>query len=67
MLIVNEFNDTAPTSVFILGTVGDVNSVNNSSENYIAYLFAEKQGFSKFGSYTGNGNADLEALFTARI
>jgi len=29
-----------------------------SSVDYIAYCFAEKQGYSKFGSYTGNGNAD---------
>ena len=51
-----EFNDTAPTSSIF--TVGDGNSVNNSSETFIAYLFAEKQGFSKFGTYTSNGNAD---------
>jgi hypothetical protein len=34
---------------------------NFSSANgspYIYYCFAEKQGYSKFGSYTGNGNAD---------
>mgnify|MGYP003116184875 CR=1 FL=1 len=48
------WNSTAPTtSVFSLGTtVG----VNKASQTYIAYLFAEKQGFSKFGSYIGNGN-----------
>ena len=28
----------------------------NSGQNYIAYCFAEKKGFSKFGSYIGNGN-----------
>jgi hypothetical protein len=32
--------------------------------NYIAYCFAEKQGFSKFGSYTGNGNADGTFVYT---
>ena len=50
------WNSTAPTtSVFSLGTtVG----VNKASQTYIAYLFAEKQGFSKFGSYIGNGNVD---------
>jgi hypothetical protein len=52
----NRFNDTAPTSsVFSIGTEGDVNA---SSGTYIAYCFAEKKGYSKFGSYTGNGNAD---------
>jgi hypothetical protein len=50
------WNDTAPTSsVFSVGTD---NGVNQSSEKYIGYLFAEKKGYSKFGSYTGNGNAE---------
>jgi hypothetical protein len=38
-----------------------------SSENgspYIYYCFAEKQGYSKFGSYTGNGNADGTFVYT---
>ena len=33
-------------------------STNASGEKYIAYCFAEKQGYSKFGIYTGNGNAN---------
>ena len=49
------WNDTAPTSV--LFTVGD-NSRTNDNTTMAAYCWAEKQGFSKFGSYTGNGNAD---------
>ena len=52
----NRFNDTAPTStVFSIGTEGDVNA---SGQTYIAYCFAEKKGYSKFGTYVGNGNAD---------
>ena len=48
------FNDTAPTtSVF---SVGNGNTTNASSNNMIAYCFAEKKGYSKFGSYTGNGS-----------
>ena len=48
------FYDTAPTnSVFTVGTSDKTNEVN---KNYIAYCFAEKKGYSKFGSYTGNGN-----------
>jgi hypothetical protein len=31
---------------------------NGNNLEYIAYCFAEIQGYSKFGSYTGNGNAD---------
>ena len=50
------WNDTEPTSsVFSVGTY---ESVNRSGDEMIAYCFAEKQGFSKFGSYEGNGNAD---------
>ena len=56
------FNDTAPTSsVFTIDTAGDI---NGSSDTYIAYCFAEKKGFSKFGSYTGNGNADGTFVYT---
>jgi len=50
------WNNTSPTtSVFSLGNNGQV---NGSGQTYIAYCFAEKQGYSKFGSYVGNGNAD---------
>ena len=50
------WNSTTPSSsVFSIGTLGNVNT---SSNNYIAYCFAEKKGFSKFGSYTGNGQSE---------
>ena len=39
-------------------------SVNGSGETYVAYCFAEKTGYSKFGSYTGNGNADGTFVYT---
>ena len=56
------WNDTAPTSsVFTVGS-GSVTNRNNST--YVYYLFSEKQGFSKFGSYTGNGNADGPFVYT---
>jgi len=49
------WNNTAPTStVFSLGTSTNVNGANN----YVAYCWAEIDGFSKFGSYTGNGSTD---------
>lgn len=55
------WNSTAPTNqVFSLGT----NSVvNYSGRTYVAYCFAEKKGFSKFGSYTGNGNNDGSFIY----
>ena len=50
------WNDTAPTtSVFSIGTN---TAVNASGSTYVAYCFAEKKGFSKFGSYVGNGSSD---------
>ena len=53
---------TAPTSSVF--TVGSTNAHNGSSDNMIAYCFAEKKGYSKFGSYTGNGNADGTFVYT---
>ena len=38
--------------------------VNTDSSTHIAYVFSGKQGFSKFGSYTGNGNADGPFVYT---
>ena len=47
------------TSIF---TVSDQNSAdintNNGSSNYLAVVWTNVQGFSKHGSYIGNGNAD---------
>ena len=43
---------------------GTLGMVNGSSENYVAYVFKEVQGFSKFGQYTGNGNADGPFIYT---
>jgi len=56
------WNSTTPTSsVFSVGTRL---ATNDDTETFIAYLFTSKQGFSKFGSYTGNGNADGSFVYT---
>ena len=56
------WNSVAPSSsVFTLGTSS---YTNTSGQTYIAYCFAEKTGYSKFGSYTGNGNADGTFVYT---
>ena len=56
-------NDTAPTStVFTLGNSDD--AWNASGGTYIVYLFSEVAGYSKFGSYTGNGSSDGTFNFT---
>ena len=49
------FNDTAPTSTVF--TVGTYSVVNESADDYIAYCFHDVTGYSKFGTYTGNGSA----------
>ncbi len=58
----SSWNSTEPTSsVFSVGTGS---YPNGSGNEQIYYVFAEKQGYSKFGSYTGNGNADGPFVYT---
>ena len=78
VLFLNEdFAQTAPSghSNGYIKTVGsstysvyqgnsDTNGVNGSGDDRIAYCFAEKQGYSKIGSYVGNGNADGTFVYT---
>jgi hypothetical protein len=48
------FNNTSPTSSVF--TVKNNYQVNYSGDNYVAYVWSEVAGFSKFGTYTGNGS-----------
>ncbi len=55
------WNNTLPTyNVFSVGN----NAANTSASNYVAYCFAEVEGYSKFGSYAGNGSADGPFIYT---
>jgi hypothetical protein len=55
--------DADPTSSVInIGT--GTGTTNTNGDNYICYAFKNVQGFSKFGSYTGNGNADGTFVYT---
>ena len=58
------WNNTLPTAThFSVGTDGDV---NNSSGEYIAYLFGSLNGISKVGEYTGTGsNVNVDCGFSA--
>ena len=56
------WNNTTPTSSVF--TIGTSSSTNVSGEDFINYCFAEKTGFSKFGSYVGNANADGTFIYT---
>jgi len=56
------WNDTSPTSSVF--SVSSASVVNRDSSTYVYYLWSEKQGFSKCGGYTGNGNADGPFIYT---
>jgi len=50
------YNNTTTTFSTASGSSGNQNDVNQSGSAMIAYCFAEKKGFSKFGKYIGNGS-----------
>jgi len=57
--IPNYWGSVSPTSeVFGVYTANNVGNNNYLNEDMVAYCFAEVEGFSKIGSYTGNGSAD---------
>ena len=57
------FNSTTPTST--LFTVGNSDSTNKNGDSMVAYVFAEKTGYSKFGSYVANGeSSDANFIYT---
>ena len=54
------WNNTLPTSsVYSMGS-----NTWSGNTTFVAYCFAEKKGFSRFGKYTGNGNADGPFIYT---
>ena len=54
------FTVRADTSV----TTGNRYRTNGQVNNYIAYCFHSVEGYSKFGSYTGNGSTDGPFVYT---
>ena len=56
------WNTTAPTSSVI--SIGTDDAVNASSGTYVAYAFAEVEGYSKFSKFTGNGSTDGAFIYT---
>ena len=57
-----DFADTTPSNTTF--TLGGGGTINGSGNSIIAYCFAEKTGFSKFGSFIGNGNANGTFVYT---
>jgi len=58
----NAWNNTSPTSSVV--NLGSRDTLNTSGDNYIAYCFAPKKGFSAMGQYTGNGSTDGTFVYT---
>ena len=56
------WNNTAPSSTVV--TLGNNEGGNENTNNFVAYCFKEIQGYSKFGSYKGTGNADGPFIYT---
>ena len=56
------WNDTAPTNTLI--HIGNESNVSTSSKDYIIYAWHGVEGYSKFGSYEGNGNNDGPFIYT---
>ena len=53
------------TTTFTLdGYHSTYDAINESGATYVVYAFAEIKGYSKFGSYTGNGNTDGAFVYT---
>ena len=56
------WNDTIPTSTYF--TLGSNAGVVANDEDFVAYCFANKTGYSKFSSYTGKSNSDGPFVYT---
>ena len=59
-----DWNNTSPTSSVFTVNSTSPQVVNESGTSYLAYCFAEIEGYSKFGSYTANGSTDGVFLYT---
>jgi hypothetical protein len=58
------FYDGTGISSSVVAFRAGTSSVNNSGSNYVMYAFASVEGYSKFGSYTGNGSTDGPFVYT---
>ena len=54
---------TNDSTITLLAYTSPYNAVNSSGKSYLAYCFAEKQGYSKFGSYIGNGSTNGSYIY----
>jgi hypothetical protein len=56
------WNNTDASATVV--TLGNFAETNASGDNFVMYCFADIEGFSSFGSYTGNGSADGPFIYT---
>lgn len=56
------WQNTTPSSSLVY--LGDNNEVNHSGRTYVAYCFADTEGYIKSGSYVGNGSTDNAFVYT---
>jgi len=56
------FRNEAPTTTII--KTGENAALNKANDNFVVYAWKERQGYSKFGKYVGNGNADGAFVYT---
>ena len=55
------WNNTSPTSTTV--SVGTDAGHNGSTDGYVAYCWTDVPGFSKFGSYVGNGDGNGQYVY----
>jgi hypothetical protein len=51
-------SSASSTTFTVIAGNTDIRNVNKSGDNYVAYCFSDVEGFSKFGSYSGNNSVD---------
>jgi len=56
------FRNEAPTTTII--KTGENAAVNKANDNFVVYAWKERQGFSKFGKYVGNGSTEGTFVYT---
>jgi hypothetical protein len=58
------FPCTFSSSTITLPNLSNNTDFNSSGDNFVSYVFADIEGYSKFGSYTGNGSTDGTFVYT---
>ena len=60
----SQFSTPTTTTFNVSNENSTFSGYNTSGNTYVAYVFADIQGYSKFGKYVGNGNANGPFIYT---